>query len=782
MPPSSITKAVAEINDISELEILEEPYQRKEDTRWTMKIRLTPEDLDNSSNISDETDWYVRIDEIYPGGSIWIHPAKETGITQTYPHQTLNTSGSVDRPWRSGNICVDRYINSIGKTGGFEEPFTTKERLEWYMLRAIAWLEQASKNELRQDDEPYELPAFPNSASQRQFAYNETKLSFQSWSEQTQKYGVAYLSKLNNTTTRVAVDYSDLEGNTVHTSEWGDTVETKKVIPGVWLLLGEPPIKPPWEVPEYWEDLDDLLSDTEENIFEVLGRTREANPGTTFSYLLLGFPIPESIGSDNAYIHWQAIKIDDIPDTSGFDGIRDMTTNRVRLARMSFKSESIEWLKSDNWAQNQLLRRGKLDGSIRKSNILIVGAGALGSTVAENLLRDGCTNLIIVDGEKFEIGNLARHTLSLDALDQYKATALANRLRKLSPHATVHDINSRYPLSENSREAIPDPDIIIDCTGNDKVLHALSQKKWSSAKLIISTSLAPQGKRLYAYSTFTQTFEYDDFEEQLEPWILKDLSEHHPNEDLVPERVGCWHPASVITMNTIATCGGVVPKLIEESIELGKGQSSFNVIETSRSQDSASTTTRNEPFPDAIRWTSRTGQTLKLPRVCLDEMLEFFQRDSPDETGGILTGRYTNETSGQIIRASDPPPDSIQSPTTFLRGTEEVDEALKESRERYGLYYLGEWHTHPSKTPELSDQDRKEMQSIANNESYECPHPFLIIIGGNAQTGFSINPYIFHRDKSYDELTIDKESSMDHLELDNSTNTVKYTSGVSNHD
>lgn len=782
MPPNAITEAVDELAEIPELEILAEPYQREKDSKWTMEIRLTPGELDTDSSIPEETDWYVRINETYPGGKIRIYPDKETGITHTYPHQTLNTSGSADQPWRNGNICVDRYTNSIGRTGGFEEPFDTTERLRWYIQRAITWLELASTGELRQDGESYELPAFSQSASHRQFVYNETKSSFQTWSEETENHGVAYLSKLEDTTSRVAVDYVDLEGNSVYTPEWGDSVETEQVISGVWLLLKEPPIKPPWEVPEDWDDLDGLLSATEVNLFEVLGRTREANPQAAFSYFLLGFPIPETIGGKNAYIHWQAIEIDDIPDTSGFSGIRDLTNNRVRLARMSFKSESIRWLDSDNWAQEQLLRRGKLDETLRESNTMIIGAGALGSVVAENLLRDGCTNLTIVDGEKFEIGNLSRHTLSLDALNQYKATAVADRLRTLSPHATIHDVNSRYPLSESNQDAIPGPDIIIDCTGNDQVLHAFDQEPWESPRLIVSTALGPRGKRLYTYSTFTQSFEFTDFQERIELWTLKELSEHDPDEDFVPERVGCWHPASVITMHTIAIWGGIVPGLLEQAISLGRGQSSFTVMETSHSQGSTSVTTHDEPFPDTIRWKSENGPVLELPRVCLDEMIEYLQRDSPDETGGILTGRYSNERSGRIIRASDPPPDSIQSPTTFLRGTEKVDEALKESRERYGLYYIGEWHTHPDSAPQLSDQDKKEMQSIANNESYECPHPFLIIIGGNEDTGFTIKSYIFHRNNGYNELTVDSETSMEEVGIHSSAKSVLYTPGESHHD
>jgi hypothetical protein len=149
-------------------------------------------------------------------------------------------------------------------------------------LEALVYIVEA-----RQENEPYELPAFSQSASHRQFVYNETKSSFQAWSEETETFGVAFLSKLEDTTTRVAVDYVDLEGNSVYTPEWGDTVETEEVISGVWLLLDEPPIKPPWEVPEDWDDLDGLFSSTAVNLSEVLGRAREATASAAFSYLLL---------------------------------------------------------------------------------------------------------------------------------------------------------------------------------------------------------------------------------------------------------------------------------------------------------------------------------------------------------------------------------------------------------------------------------------------------------------------------------------------------------------
>jgi len=126
---------------------------------------------------------------------------------------------------------------------------------------------------------------------------------------------------------------------------------------------------------------------------------------------------------------------------------------------------------------------------------------------------------------------------------------------------------------------------------------------------------------------------------------------------------------------------------------------------------------------------------------------------------------------------SDPPPDSVQTPAAFLRGTEQVDEALQESQERYGLYYLGEWHTHPDEASRLSGQDKREMQSIADNDDYECPTPLLMIIGGNRDAGFEIQPYLFYRGEEYDALTPAEKPCTDDLTIDYTSDTVVYKPG-----
>jgi hypothetical protein len=244
MAPDEIETGAAGLRDIPELDILDAPYQQEGEPQWIMKIRLQPTALVDSGGIPEETDWYVRIDDTYPGGDIKIYPAKKNGLTHTYPHQMLNTPGSADTPWRTGKICVDRYEHIVGRTGGYREPFDATERLRWYILRAIDWLERASRGELRRDGEPFELPAVSRFSSHQQLAYNETRASFHQWSDHFGTHGYTRISQLETTDVQVAVEYCDLDGNTVYTPDWGDTIQTDRSIPGVWWLLDELPIKP----------------------------------------------------------------------------------------------------------------------------------------------------------------------------------------------------------------------------------------------------------------------------------------------------------------------------------------------------------------------------------------------------------------------------------------------------------------------------------------------------------------------------------------------------------
>jgi integrative and conjugative element protein (TIGR02256 family) len=138
--------------------------------------------------------------------------------------------------------------------------------------------------------------------------------------------------------------------------------------------------------------------------------------------------------------------------------------------------------------------------------------------------------------------------------------------------------------------------------------------------------------------------------------------------------------------------------------------------------------------------------------MCLEAMYERCRKEHPCETGGIVAGTDRNDGPALVINTRDPPRDSIQEPTRFLRGIEEVEEWLRDARESIGIDYFGEWHYHPDAAPEISREDRTAMNEIANDDGYDCPHPLLFIVGQDDEDQFTVNAYLFHRSKDYEQL------------------------------
>lgn len=70
----------------------------------------------------------------------------------------------------------------------------------------------------------------------------------------------------------------------------------------------------------------------------------------------------------------------------------------------------------------------------RKENNLkavLVGAGALGSHIAEYLIREGQYRWTIVDSDDFLPHNIARHTLTSSAFGERKVVSLAQRMTEI---------------------------------------------------------------------------------------------------------------------------------------------------------------------------------------------------------------------------------------------------------------------------------------------------------------------------------------------------------------
>ncbi len=135
----------------------------------------------------------------------------------------------------------------------------------------------------------------------------------------------------------------------------------------------------------------------------------------------------------------------------------------------------------------------------------------------------------------------------------------------------------------------------------------------------------------------------------------------------------------------------------------------------------------------------------ELPGPIVQEMLEQCARSYPMETGGILVGHYSDDSKFAHVTDLVPAPsDSKLNRLSFQRGIRGVQKLLNQMWPRR-RYYLGEWHFHPDGSASPSGTDANQMRSIACTESYHCPEPVLLILGGNPPEEFVSESYVFLR-------------------------------------
>jgi adenylyltransferase/sulfurtransferase len=123
---------------------------------------------------------------------------------------------------------------------------------------------------------------------------------------------------------------------------------------------------------------------------------------------------------------------------------------------------------NDRYSRQILLKNISKNGQekLAKSRATIIGCGALGTTIANNLVRSGIGKITVVDRDIIELNNLQRQVL-FDEKDigLPKASTLADKLKEINSEikidAVVDDVNH-----ENIEEIINRTNVVLDGTDN----------------------------------------------------------------------------------------------------------------------------------------------------------------------------------------------------------------------------------------------------------------------------------------------------------------------------
>jgi hypothetical protein len=138
--------------------------------------------------------------------------------------------------------------------------------------------------------------------------------------------------------------------------------------------------------------------------------------------------------------------------------------HRLSQARFSTSRASVVRVDSDFLVQRTA---GKVDDAVRNLNVVVVGCGALGATVAMLLAQAGVRTMALIDGDILTYQNVGRHVLGAQYIGCNKAQALQTEINARYVDYSISAFASKWqPALECSPGLFEKADLVVSATGD----------------------------------------------------------------------------------------------------------------------------------------------------------------------------------------------------------------------------------------------------------------------------------------------------------------------------
>lgn len=535
-PPLALTPdllaGIRTLEDIPDFS-LTGPWTGPAEGKWSVSCQVTIDE--GSEHIDAVTHWILTVSEHYPAGNVTVKRAPDSGVRGEFPHELVRHEP-----------CLITRAQPLGRWDADPEPLDAYGRLAWHALRLVRWVQKAAREELFRPGDHFGHPLIhPENANlKRSINTLEDEGSLARWYPHFGHHGeVKLLKDLRGHLSFYATEFTR-RGERIFAPPWGAWVSSLTASqPATWLLLPRPPFLPPWGFPATWGELRSVVSEQGIDLDPILRRA-VSYPAKGPPLLLIGYPIPAVIGGPDVRIQWQACELPSASALLRPRGFRNTPESLWLTAQRDLlgAAQPLTWILAQPHQAEELGSRGFLADTVRTKKYAVIGAGALGSAVAENLVRSGVTHISIFDPDSVQTKNLVRHTLTLSDVPSHKGTQVSARLQAINTLVNPAGFDEVYPpRSEAGRQAVEAADVIIDTTGEPAVIALLGQQRWSAPKVIVSLSLGWKAQSLYAYAERTTRFQAPAFNRAILPHVRADAMTD-PGDPLPMEGIGCWTP------------------------------------------------------------------------------------------------------------------------------------------------------------------------------------------------------------------------------------------------
>jgi ubiquitin-protein ligase len=187
---------------------------------------------------------------------------------------------------------------------------------------------------------------------------------------------------------------------------------------GRWVSLGEPPrTSDPQEI---WRIA--ASADPQQPRLVSLHNT------APFEIRLVGFP--EEHGPETVGTGWILI----LKKAGGISSKKSGKRGRPMPVKTA---DSYNLVRAYRAGHSDLAFRSPETKGLEKKQVAVLGCGAIGSVLVEQLARAGVGTFHLVDQDTLEPGNLSRHAGGLDTICMDKSSAMAQRISQINPYANA---------------------------------------------------------------------------------------------------------------------------------------------------------------------------------------------------------------------------------------------------------------------------------------------------------------------------------------------------------
>ena len=137
---------------------------------------------------------------------------------------------------------------------------------------------------------------------------------------------------------------------------------------------------------------------------------------------------------------------------------------------------------------------------ILSSKVLIVGAGGLGSPVAEFLSRAGIGSLGIIDDDKVSLSNLHRQSLyNTSDIGKFKVKIAKDKIKKINPNTKVTTYKIRLN-NNNFKKIINYYDYIVDGSDNFSTKFLLNDFCLKYKKILVTGAISKFDGHIFTFN------------------------------------------------------------------------------------------------------------------------------------------------------------------------------------------------------------------------------------------------------------------------------------------